>query len=315
MKVLVTGSEGVFAQQAIIELLANGHVVTGVDNLSKYNEVKNTGQYELIQGDLTDYAFVTSLFNDSSYDIVFHFAALIYGVLWYDKYPAEVLGKNITMTSNLLLNHKSIGKFVYISSSMVYEKTGFYPSKEQDTDYINVMSTDYGFSKYACERLVEAYHKQYELPYLIWRPFNVFDINEKISKDEGKGHVFSDLVRKILIDQQMPVKLLGNGEQTRTFIDIRDAAYAIANLSDQIIGRYNLGTEREITIKELAIIIADTAIELDLLSSSYNLQFETTNVHINDVKRRKPDTSKLQAHWSPRITIEQSVKAFLTCLL
>ena len=315
MEILVTGSEGVFAQKVITELLAQGHSVVGVDNLSKYNEVKNIGQYSLIQGDLTDTVFTNSLFIDKRYDMVLHFAAMIYGVLWYDKHPADVLSNNISMTSNLLANHSSIDKFVYMSSSMVYENTTIYPSKE--LDQVPIMSTDYGFSKYVCERLVNSYSKQHALSYLIWRPFNVFDINENLNPIAGVGHVFSDLVRKILIEQQTPIYLLGDGNQTRTFIDIRDAAYAVASFSEKLEGTYNLGTEEEITIKKLASLIAKKAIELELLSDSYNVSFSNKEVHNNDVKRRGPDISKLvySTSWKPSISLDKSIEDFLLCLV
>jgi UDP-glucose 4-epimerase len=313
VKVLVTGSEGVFAQQVIAELITSGHTVIGVDNLSKHSKVKNLGWYTFIEGDLTNAIFTNSLFDNQHYDLVFHFAAIIYGVLWYDRYPADVLSKNIAMTSNILYNHKSMDKFIYISSSMVYERTTIYPSKEDDTKYVAIMSSDYGLSKFVGERLVEAYHKQHGLSYTIWRPFNIFDIKEKIHKEDGRGHVFSDLVRKILIDRQMPITLLGNGEQTRTFIDLRDASYAIANFSSKSIGTYNLGSMEEVTIKELATLIAEKAVDLGLLDSEYKLAFEGSEVHSNDVQRRIPDTIKLSAQfsWKPTIPLSTSIQDFL----
>jgi|TARA_R110001592_G_scaffold218410_1_gene472462 UDP-glucose 4-epimerase len=316
MKILVTGSEGVVAQQVIPFLLKTGHTIVGVDNLSKHNVIKNTGNYTFIKGDLTDSAFTNSLFKES-YDYVFHFAAMIYGVLWYNKHPADVLSKNIAMTANILNNYHKIDKMIYISSSMVYERSVTLPNREEDTDTIPVMGSSYGLSKYVCERLIIDYNIQYGLDYLIWRPFNIFDIEEKVYKEVGMGHVFSDLFKKIVIDNQHPLQLLGDGEQQRSFIDIRDAAYAIANFSlDRKANNtvYNLGTDKAITIKQLSMLIADAAKSLGMLSLDYDLEFKTTKVHKHDVKKRVPDTNKLfiDFGWEPTINTADSINNYLS---
>ena len=320
MNILVTGSEGVIAQQTISLLIQQGFNVTGVDNLQKYNKV-NKGGYTFIKGDLTDAIFTNSLFISQDgiavkYDLVIHFAAIIYGVLWYDKYPAEVLSNNILMTINLLNNHNNIEKFIYVSSSMVYECSDSFPSKEEDTDSIRVMSSDYGLSKYVCERLVHSYNVQHNLRYTIWRPFNVFDINEQIYLENGKGHVFSDLFKKIVLDKQEPLFLLGDGKQTRSFIDIRDVAHAIAFFSINNISNnktYNIGTDISISIKELATLISIYADKYKLLPTKYNLTFKETAIHSKDVKNRLPDVNKLLGdfNWLPSIPLSTSIEDFI----
>jgi UDP-glucose 4-epimerase len=315
MKVLVTGSEGVVAQQVIPILLKAGYTVTGVDNLSKHNVVKNKGEYTFINGDLTNSVFTESLFKNT-YDYVLHFAAIIYGVLWYNKHPADVLSKNIAMISNITNHHQSIGKLVYISSSMVYERSDKMPNSEDDTGNCGIMTSSYGLSKYVCERYVTHYHEQYGLDYVIWRPFNIFDIEETVYKEVGMGHVFSDFFKKIVIDKQTPMPILGDGEQTRSFIDIRDAAYAIATFSffDKATNNtYNLGTDTAISIKELASLIAEEAKSLSMLSNNYELSFEYVEVHQHDVKKRAPDMTKLISHfsWEPKITVKESINRYL----
>jgi UDP-glucose 4-epimerase len=315
MRVLVTGSEGVLAQQVIPLLIASGFTVIGVDNLSKHSVVKNTGTYTFINGDLTDPIFTNTLFTEY-YDYVFHFAAIIYGVLWYNKYPADVLSKNISMTSNILTNHSSIGKLVYTSSSMVYEKSTIIPNKEQDADTSCVMTSSYGLSKYVCEKLIKHFYEQHDLVYLIWRPFNIFDITEKLYDEDGKGHVFSDFVNKIVVKKQQPLSILGDGEQRRSFIDIRDAAYAIATFSTLPKSNnktYNLGTENDISIKELAALIVNEAKLLKLLDNSYVLSFNSSYVHEHDVKERVPDITSLNTDftWKPQISIANSINKYI----
>jgi UDP-glucose 4-epimerase len=315
MKILITGSEGVLAQQVIPILIDRGFTIVGVDNLSKHNIIKNTGNYTFINGDLTDPVFTNTLFTEY-YDYVFHFAAIIYGVLWYNKYPADVLANNVSMTSNILTNYENIGKMVYTSSSMVYERSAIVPNKEEDADISPVMTSSYGLSKYVCERLIKHFHEQHNLDYLIWRPFNIFDITEKLYDEEGKGHVFSDFVNKIVVKKQQPLSILGDGEQRRSFIDIRDAAYAIATFSTFEKSNnktYNLGSETDVSIKELAALIAEEAKELKLLDSNYELHFNSSYVHQHDVKKRVPDTTNLSTDfsWEPQITIATSINNYL----
>ena len=84
MKYLITGSEGSLMQIVIPYLLEQTYEVFGIDNFSRYGEIKRNRDYQLYNGDLTDTSVIKDIFNNI-FDCIFHFAALIYGVVGFHK--------------------------------------------------------------------------------------------------------------------------------------------------------------------------------------------------------------------------------------
>ena len=99
-KILVTGSEGSLMQYVIPVLLKKGYEVIGVDNFARYGEIERKRNYKFIKGDLTDPEFVDSIMG--GIDGVVQAAALIYGVGGFNKYPADILSKDIVLHQNIL---------------------------------------------------------------------------------------------------------------------------------------------------------------------------------------------------------------------
>ena len=173
MKILVTGSEGSLMQFVIPLLLQKGYEVIGVDNFARYGVIERKRDYKFIRGDLTNPEFVDEVM--AGVDGVIQAAALIYGVGGFNKYPADILSKDVVLHQNILwsmLKHK-VKKIAYISSSMVYERCQKHPSKEEDAMESLIPMTDYGLSKLVGERLCMSFQKQYGIDYVIWRPFNI----------------------------------------------------------------------------------------------------------------------------------------------
>lgn len=317
MKAVITGSEGSLAQLVIPQLLEKGFEIIGIDNLSRYG--RRPSQYEYTFHDLdlaqTIPEAISHVLHESDY--VFHFAALIYGVVGFHKFPADILSNNIESTSQLLkVLKRSKTKLVYLSSSMVYEGALSFPHQESDTDSIPIMKTSYGLSKYVGERLVQAYGEQYKLNYLIWRPFNVFTPFES-PEEVGHSHVFSDLIDKIIVQKLKPLPLLGDGEQIRCFTNIYDVAKAIADysinpLSDRQI--LNIANPEPVTIKELAQRIVLLGKRNGLLSQDYSLEFSYQPIYSDDVRKRIPSIEKI-SHlfgWAPTTYLDESIQQYLT---
>ena len=259
-KILVTGSEGSLMQYVIPVLMDQGYEVIGVDNFARYGEIERKRNYDFIRGDLTDVNFVDSLFNGKKIDGVIQAAALIYGVGGFNKYPADILSKDIVLHQNILWAMKKYGvkKVTYISSSMVYERCINHPSKEEDAFNSLIPSTDYGMSKLVGEKLCIAFARQYGLKYTIWRPFNIITPHEVAEKEQGLSHVFADFIQNLLIEKKNPLPIFGDGEQIRCFTWIGDIANAIGKYSfldktDNEI--YNLGNPEPISMKDLARLI------------------------------------------------------------
>jgi nucleoside-diphosphate-sugar epimerase len=316
VKILITGSEGSLAQIVIPYLLEDGHDIVGVDNFARYGLIERERNYEFITGDLGDTAVVKSIYEKYRIDVVFHFAALIYGVVGFHKRPADIIADNNLMTINLLkFGHESIKKFIYLSSSMVYERSMKWPHKEEDTDDVVVMSTSYGLSKYIGERVTQSYHEQFGADYVIWRPFNIITPFEA-PEEEGFSHVFVDMIEKILVKKQNPLNIFGDGEQIRCFTNIYDVAEALAlfsldeRASNQI---FNIGNPEPITIKQLAQKIVDIGKKYGLLPNDYSLIFNTQPIYADDVKKRIPEVSKIKDlfGWEAKIKVDESLEGYI----
>jgi len=316
MKLLITGSEGSLAQMVIPCLLRDGHEIIGADNFARYGVIERKRNYEFLEGDLGDTSFVKSIFSRYKFDAVFHFAALVYGVVGFHKKPADIIADNNLATINLLkFGHENIEKFIYLSSSMVYERCKTLPHKEEDTNSTVIMSTSYGLSKYIGEKVVQSFHEQYRINYVIWRPFNIITPFET-PEEEGFSHVFSDMVEKILVQKQKPVNILGDGEQIRCFTNIYDVADAIARFSlderaeNQI---FNIGNPEPVTIRELAGKIVHIGKKYNLLPQDYKLSFNHQPIYSDDVRKRIPDVSKMKKvfNWEAKIKIDESLEAYI----
>ena len=313
MRVLVTGSEGSLMQWVIPHLLRTGHEVIGVDNLSRYGETERDRAYEFINGDLCDRQLTERA--TSQVDAIIQAAAQIYGVRGFHERPADILARDMELHQNLLWQavERKLQRFVYISSSMVYERCQQIPSREDDVDDMAIPKTDYGLSKLVGERLCRAFAHQYGLTYTIWRPFNIITPLERSESEPGIAHVFADFIHRIVIDKQNPMTILGDGEQIRCFTWIDEVATAVAEYS--FIGEtksqaFNLGNPEPLTMKQLAHKIFAMAQERGLVDPSQRLEFTYQPIYEDDVRLRVPSIEKAESilGWSPKVNVDESLR-------
>ena len=321
-KILVTGSEGSLMQAVIPKLIANGHRVYGVDNLSRYGERLGYagGGYKFYRSDLTDHVLVDQLMRDIMPDYVIQAAARIYGVGGFNRYCADILGEDITLHNNVLksANHYGVQRVVYISSSMVYENCVLSldkPVTEDMPDWYKAPSTDYGLSKFTGERLSKAFAKQYGVDYTIWRPFNIITPYERSEGDIGTSHVFADYIKNIIVDAKNPLPIIGDGSQVRCFTWIHEVAEAIANHSFSEATKnemFNLGNPEPISMVDLARTIHEVGIDMNLIPSS-ELSFSTVSSYKDDVNIRIPDVAKAKVvlGWEAKQKVKDSVRICL----
>jgi len=303
MKILVTGSEGSLMQFVIPVLQENGHEIVGVDNFIRYGEIERERNYEFIRGDLTDKDFVDNVVKDV--DGVIQAAALIYGVGGFNKYPADILSKDVVLHQNILWSmvKHNVKKIAYISSSMVYERCQSHPSKEEDAFESLIPSTDYGLSKVVGEKMCRAFARQYDIKYVVWRPFNIITPYEIAENEQGLSHVFADFIKNIVVEKKNPLPIFGDGEQIRCFTWIEDVASMIGKWSfeDKTDNEsYNIGNPEPISMKELAKLI---------YRGNDELKFETIKDFKDDVKIRIPDITKVgrELNFKPTIKIKEAV--------
>jgi nucleoside-diphosphate-sugar epimerase len=141
----------------------------------------------------------------------------------------------------------SVKKIIYSSSAAVYGE----PKKELiDEKHETNPNSQYGVSKLAAEKLVEAYKHLYNIDFVILRYFNIFGINQRY---DYYGNVIPIFVNKIL--NNLPIKIYGDGLQTRDFINVFDIAKInyLAAINNKVSNRIiNVGTDQEISIISLA---------------------------------------------------------------
>lgn len=314
MKILVTGSEGSL-MQATIPKLVDKHAVYGVDNLFRYGErLGRATDYDFIKADLTDRPSVENLVKQIKPDVIIQAAARIYSVGGFNKYCADILGEDIQLHNNVLRAAVDAGvpKVVYISSSMVYE-TGTGVMKEEDIDTVAVPRTEYGLSKFFCEKLSIAFKKQYDMDYTLWRPFNILTPYERKEAGHGMSHVFADFIDEIVIKRNEVLPILGDGKQIRCFTWIDEVAGAIADYStsDKSTGEaFNVANLEPITMMELAQKIRRIAEEEFLIPYNKPLTFEHKPSYNNDVRYRVPDVTKIKdvLGWEAKMKVDDALR-------
>jgi UDP-glucose 4-epimerase len=274
-KVMVTGSAGFIGGYVVEDLLARGHEVVGLDNYSKYGPVTrsydNHPSYRFVEGDARDVDLMTELLSDC--DHIIAGAALIGGISYFHAYAYDLLANNeriMASTCDAAIKAFQSGrlkKVTYMSSSMVFESTEHWPSKEGDERKIPPPLSSYGFQKLAVEYYARAAWDQYKLPYTIVRPFNCVGVGEGRALGEvevlsgnvklAMSHVVPDLVQKVLKGQD-PLHILGDGSQVRHYTYGGDLARGIVTAMESpaaLNEDFNLSTAESTSVQQLAEVI------------------------------------------------------------
>ncbi len=312
MRILVCGSEGRIMSAVIPLLEEAGHVVTGVDSCAKWGVQTRRRNYRFVMGDCSDSRLMKSLLR--GVDGVIQGVATLYGVVGFHKKAADILTNDVSAHQVIvrLCAEARVQRVVYLSSSIVYEMVTKEPQAEESADLAPVPLTDYGLSKVIGERICKAFWTQYELPYTIWRPFNVLDPDEDGADKPGFSHVFADLIHRIIVRQQHPIEMLGDGNQVRSFVLLKEIAQAIAQFSFDDRTRnqtYNLGRSEVVTMKELATRIYKLAHDRGLVSGYSSLEFKSLPVPQTDVKRRVGNFEKAarELGWISKISLDEAL--------
>jgi len=308
MRALITGGAGFVGSHLSELLLAQGHDVYVLDNLS-------TGSIDNIEHLKADPHFhytIDSVANEpvlaeliDRCDIVFHLAAAV-GVKKIVEEPVQTIETNVHGTEVVLRNANKKKKLVLIAStSEVYGKSTQVPFRE-DADLVMGPTTKHRWA-YACSKAIDeflalAYWKEKKLPVVIIRLFNTVG-----PRQTGRyGMVIPTFVRQALANQ--PMTVYGDGTQSRSFTFVGDVVRGIAALVDhpKAVGEvFNIGNGQEITIRALAERIKTlTKSESSIVTIPYDQAYEAG---FEDMPRRVPDITKIQqlVGYEPKVHLDE----------
>jgi UDP-glucose 4-epimerase len=301
MRCLITGGAGFIGSHLADHLIARGHSVHILDNLStgrpeNVEHLLEHPRFESTIGDILEYTTLEKCI--SRCDHVYHLAAAV-GVRLIMEQPVETIVTNVRGTENVLMLASRYRKKVLVAStSEVYGKlmeTKGDIERLREEDDLTIGSTMKRRWAYACSKAIDeflalAYADEKKLPVVVTRFFNTVG-----PRQTGRyGMVIPNFVQRALANE--PIQVYGDGEQSRCFTYVGDAVRAIVELMQTPAAEgevFNIGGTEEITINELAWRVKRLAgSRSDIEHIPYE---ETYGPGFEDMRRRTPDIGKLAA--------------------
>jgi len=305
MRVFITGGAGFIGSHLCDALVVEGKEVTILDNLStgsKKNIAHLEGKINVVQGDIRDQKLVESLVAES--DLTLHMAAAL-GVDNILENPIESISTNF-YGSDIVLNAavKYDKRIVIASTSEIYGKNPKQPLSETDDRVIGApqkLRWTYSDAKALEEATAHALFLKNNLKVTTVRLFNTVG-----PRQTGKyGMVIPRFINAAL--ENKPLKIFGNGSQSRVFCHVKDTVKALLLLTsnDRFIGEvFNIGGKGEITILDLAkMVIKQINSKSEITFTNYE---DAYIVGFEDMARRVPDVSKIKLFtgWEPEIDLK-----------
>src|SRR5262245_8102218 len=254
IKVLVTGGAGFIGSNLAALLISRGHHVSILDNLtSGYRDnLASLPGARFVEGDVRDAKAVDDAIK--GVEVVFHLAASV-GNTRAIEHPLTDSEVNVLGTLTVLeaARRHAVRKVVFSSSAGIFGELKTLPINE---DHPVEPDTPYGASKLGAEKHCLAYAKLYPLECVCLRYFNVYGVNQRY---DAYGNVIPIFADRML--RGLPLKIYGDGEQTRDFVNVRDVAEAnyLAGMSRGVSGAFNVASGTRVTINALAALIASAA--------------------------------------------------------
>tara|TARA_Y100000310_G_scaffold313699_1_gene362369 strand:- start:5819 stop:6721 length:903 start_codon:yes stop_codon:yes gene_type:complete len=295
MKVLITGGSGFIGSYLVKHLLEQGHEVKVLDLRKPDIEHK---KLEFVNKSVMD-----ELAEDiHGCDIVYHFAAML-GVDNSDKRPLETMRINLEGSVNVFKSavEANVKRMIYASSSEVYGEPRELPIGE---DSVKGPVSAYGVSKLAAEIYAKAYNHEFGADIKIVRFFNVY------GRGQSNNFVIPIFINKAL--ENKPLKIFGEGSQTRCFTYVEDIAEGVFTVLEK--GKtgeaYNIGNNQPTTILELAQTIkAVTGSKSEIIKAGFG---KATRLKSREIEYRIPDISKMKAlGWEPKTMVREGIKKIL----
>ena len=236
-------------------------------------------------------------------------AAKVGGILANDTYPYQFLMDNMLIQNNLIrsAHDNNVPKFIFLGSSCIYPKFAPQPLKEEYllTDSLEPTNEWYAIAKISGVKLIEALRKEYNRDYVSLMPTNLYGPNDNF--DLKSSHVLPAMIRKFheaKMNGNFPVELWGTGSPKREFLHVDDLGQAILFALENKLEKhlYNVGTEVDLTIKELAEIIQS------IVGHRGEINWNTQKP--DGTPRKIMDSSRLKYHgWNATIDLKTGIKS------
>jgi len=316
--VLVTGGAGFLGSWICEVLVEQGAKVICLDNLvsglkSNVSSMRDRANFKFVQHDVTQ-----PIFFDETIDVVMHLASRA-SPFEFEKYPIQILKANtLGIWVALGIAKKHNARFLYTSTSEIYGDAKEIPTTEEYRGNVNPIGprSCYDEAKRCGESYVIAYKMQHGLDTRIARIFNTY--GPRMRAEGVYGRVIPRFVEQALSNK--PITIFGDGSQTRSFCFVTDQVEGLLKLafSERAEGEVvNIGSDKEITILELAKLVKNLSLKKKALpkknyaESSSEMEFHP--LPEDDPLRRKPDISKAKKllDWEPKVNLEEGLRRMI----
>ncbi len=257
--------------------------------------------------DLKNQQAVADFFASEKPDYVFLAAAKVGGIVANNTYRAQFIFENLMIQNNVI--HQSylngVKKLLFLGSSCIYPKLAPQPLKEEYllTGLLEQSNEPYAIAKIAGIKMCDAYRDQYGCNFISVMPTNLYGPNDNY--DLNNSHVLPALIRKFHTAriQNLPhVEIWGTGSPMREFLhadDLADACFYLMQNYDEP-GLVNIGVGKDITIKDLALLVKKVT------GYTGELKFDTSKP--DGTPRKLLDVSKLHSFgWKHKVNFEEGI--------
>jgi GDP-L-fucose synthase len=294
----VAGHRGLLGSAVVRALAANGYpapIVRTRDEL-----------------DLLDQRGVQRFFREEKPDVVFVAAARVGGINANNTYRWNFLFENLVIETNILGSalESGVKRVVFFGSSCIYPRVAPQPIHEDSllTSPLEPTNEPYAIAKIAGLKLVEAANSQFGREWVSLMPTNLYGPNDNF--DLLNSHVLPAMIRKFheakearANGEDASVKVWGTGNAQREFLHVDDAASAALMMMESgVTGLYNVGYGSDVTIRELADVIARVV--------GYDGPVEWDQSKPDGTPKKLMDSSLIRSRgWSPKISLEDGIRS------
>jgi GDP-L-fucose synthase len=259
--------------------------------------------------DLRNQQAVDGFFEKEQPEVVIDAAARVGGIMANNDYPWQFLYENLAIQNNIIAasHEHGVEKLIFLGSSCIYPKHADQPLKEEYllTGTLEPTNQWYAIAKITGVKMVAALRQQYERNYVSLMPTNLYGPNDNF--DLKTSHVLPAMIRKFHEAKEnghTPVQLWGTGSAMREFLHVDDVAEAVFfTLNNNMkYDLYNVGTGKDITIKNLALLIQD------ITGHEGNIEWDASKP--DGTLRKLMDVSRMKEEgWSYNIEFKDGIRS------